>query len=214
MEARARLLKRWYRKLDSDQDLVWRTTLRSFADLGRAPRIADLVARTGLAVDRLRALLGQLEAHDLIGLDHDAQQVRLAYPFTQAATEHRVECNGHTLHALCAIDALGVGAMYNADTAIQTRCRCCGAAIRVTTIAEGRTLGIVEPVDAVVWYDFAYERSAAASCCPSIVFLCTDEHLQQWLRAQTGRRAGIRLAMDEALEVGRALFGPILTEAA
>lgn len=37
------------------------------------------------------------------------------YPFTESVTGHRVELNKHTLHALCAIDALGVADMYETD---------------------------------------------------------------------------------------------------
>jgi hypothetical protein len=70
----------------------------------------------------------------------------------------------------------------------------------------------VAPNGAIVWYDFAYHGSASASCCPEIAFFCSGEHLQQWLGAQKVGREGIRLTMDEALEVGRAIFGPVLVE--
>jgi alkylmercury lyase len=66
----------------------------------------------------------------------------------------------------------------------------------------------------VVWYDFAYGQTAAMSCCPSIGFFCGDGHLQQWMAAQTAARAGYRLTIDEALEVGRAIFGPVFAAAA
>lgn len=211
--ARAGLLDRWSGKLDADQDLVWRATLRLYADFGHAPQTADIAATTGLPADKVPALLGELEARDLIGLDRESKQVRLAYPFTQVATEHAVELNGRTMHALCAIDALGVAAMYGADTAIRSQCRHCGRAIRISTTEAGCALASVDPLGSVVWYDFAYDGSAAASCCPSIAFFCSDKHLEQWQLAQPSRRAGVRLAMDEALEVGRAIFGPVLVEA-
>jgi len=210
--ARAGLLDRWSGKLDTDQDLVWRATLRLYADFGHAPQTADIAAKIGLPADKVAALLGELEARDLIGLDRGSGQVRLAYPFTQATTEHEVEFDGRTLHALCAIDALGVAAMYGADTAVRSQCRHCGRAVRIETTKTGRALGSVDPSSSIVWYDFAYDGSAATSCCPSIVFFCSDDHLEQWQLAQAGRRAGVRLAMDEALEVGRAIFGPVLME--
>ena len=61
-----------------------------------------------------------------------------------------------------------------------------------------------------MWYEEARDKVAAFSCCPSIVFFCGDEHLQQWLTGQTPRRSGYRLTLDEALEVGRAIFEPVL----
>lgn len=70
----------------------------------------------------------------------------------------------------------------------------------------------VSPAGAVVWYDFAYEGGAAAnSCCPSIAFFCSEEQLRRWLDQQTPSRHGVTLVMEEALEVGSAIFGPVLT---
>ena len=110
---------------------------------------------------------------------------------------------------MCAIDALGVGAMYGRDIAIQSDCRWCGGEIRIATRDQGRALAEVSPPGAVVWYDFAYRGSAAVSCCPAMAFFCSDEHLELW-RSRTPDRQGLRLSMAEGLEVGRALFGPVL----
>ncbi len=200
-------------KLGTDEDLAWRVTLQLYADFGHAPQIADIAATIGAPPDKVLALLVELEARDLIGLDRESGQVRLAYPFTQAKTEHQVELNGRTLQALCDIDALGVGAMYGTNAAVRPQCRQCGQTVRVGTIKAGRALASVDPLSSVVWYDFAYDGSAATSCCPSIVFFCSDSHLEQWQRDQLGCRAGVRLVIDEALEVGRATFGPVLADA-
>jgi len=116
------------------------------------------------------------------------------------------------LHTLCAIDALGVADMYGTDVAISSRCHHCGASVRVETASEGKALRNVTPSGAAVWYDFAYDARAATSCCPAIAFLCSDEHRGHWLNDQMPRREGIGLTIDEALEVGRAIFGPVLVE--
>jgi hypothetical protein len=210
LAARAGLLDRWSCRLEADQDVVWRTVLRLYAELGRAPSITDLAATVGMAVDKVAARLGDLESRDLIGLDRTPERIRLAYPFTEAETDHRVELNGHALRALCAIDALGVAAMYGSDTTVISACRHCGEKIQVATTATGRELADVNPANSMVWYDFAYDGSAAASCCPSIVFFCSPSHLQLWQLASLNSRPGVGLSMVEALEVGRAIFGPIL----
>ena len=138
--------------------------------------------------------------------------IRYAYPFTETQTGHHVELKSHTLNSLCAIDALGVGRMYRSDVTVESRCRLSGGSVRVTTGDEGRTLRNVSPAGAVVWYDFAYEGGAAAnSCCPSIAFFCSEEQLRRWLDQQSSPRHGVMLVMEEALEVGRAIFGPVLT---
>jgi hypothetical protein len=52
-----------------------------------------------------------------------------------------------------------------------------------------------------------------ASCCRSIAFFCSEAELQQWLSAQSPQPTGYRFTLDEALEVGRALFEPVLAAA-
>jgi hypothetical protein len=89
-----------------------------------------------------------------------------------------------TLHALCAIDALGIGCPFQTDIAITC----------------GRVVSSAEPDDKVVWYDLAYAEAAATSCCPSIGFFCADGHLQQWMAAKNPPRAGTRLTLAEAME--------------
>jgi alkylmercury lyase len=111
---------------------------------------------------------------------------------------------------MCAIDALGTGAMYGRDVEIDSRCRLCGDGIRIVTAKQGTALDAVLPAGATVWYDLAYCDSAAISCCPTIAFFCSDEHLARWLEAQTDRRHGMRLSITEAHEVGQAIFGPVL----
>lgn len=212
MSARSGLLDKWSHALDRDEDQVWRTVLQRYAALGRPPEAGEIAEDTGIACNRVGALLRKLQLRDLVGLENGSDAIRHAYPFTESATGHCVELSGHVFNALCAIDALGVGEMYQTDVRVQARCRSCGELISVETAHNGRALKGVAPEEAVVWYDFAYEESAASSCCPSIAFFCSDKHLQRWLDAQEPGRIGARLSMDEALELGRAIFAPILKE--
>lgn len=209
LAARNGLLDRWAIKLEPDADRVWRAIVQLYADLGRAPARADIVAASRIAVGDVGSLLDSLRSHDLIGLD-SVGEIKLAYPFTQASTGHRIHIGGNTLNALCAIDALGVAAMLQTDVAISSSCHRCGEAVQVVTTATGRALKSVVPVDAVVWYDFAYDGSAATSCCPAITFFCSVGHRRLWLEAQMPKRSGIELTINEALQVGRAIFGPVL----
>jgi hypothetical protein len=153
-----------------------------------------------------------LRSHDLVDLDSHTGDIKLAYPFTREDTGHRIDLHGRVLHALCAVDALGVAEMCRTDVAISSSCLHCGASVRVETASLGKTLKSVVPAGAVVWYDFAYDRNAATSCCPAIAFFCSDEHMHHWLSHARPWRSGIGLTMDEALEVGRAIFGPVLVE--
>ena len=202
--------EKWRGTLPTLQDVAWRTVLGLFGGLGRPPRLSEIGKSMGLAPEQIRVLVCELQAHDLLGMDDAAGTIVYAYPFNGKATRHCVELHGSKLNALCAIDALGVGGMFRSDVTIESSCRACEAKIDIATADAGKSLHSARPTDAVVWYDLAFSRSAATSCCPSIAFFCCDQHLQQWLAGQISRRAGYRLTLDEALEVGRAIFEPIL----
>lgn len=71
-------------------------------------------------------------------------------------------------------------------------------------------LAEVEPATAVVWYTLTFAGCVAQSRCPSTVFFCDEHHLTAWRASQAAQIAGDRLTVEEALEIGIALFGPLL----
>lgn len=207
--ARPGLIDRWLLALSSEEDRVWRCVLQLYTDLGRPPDVPEISSHAELPESTIPGLLQKLEQRDLLALD-PAGAICYAYPFTETATGHRVTLRMHEFNALCAIDALGAGAMCESDVSIRSSCALCSDPVHVRTEDRGRGLAHVSPAMTVAWYDFAYSGYAAASCCPTIAFFCRDDHLRQWMETQTPRRHGARLAIGEALEVGRAIFGPLL----
>jgi alkylmercury lyase len=208
--SRSSVIEKWNQTLEPEEDRVWRTVLELFAVLGRPPHLQEIANETGYFVENLRILVAKLQAHDLLGIDKAAGAIAYAYPFTGQETEHRVRLRGRQLRAVCAVDALGVAAMFRTDVVIKSSCRACGSPIEIATAEAGKSLSHARPGDTVVWYDLAYSGQPAASCCPAIAFFCSRAGLRQWLSAQSPQRAGYRLTLDEALEVGRALFEPVL----
>jgi hypothetical protein len=204
------LAGKWNQALETAQDQVWRTVLELFARSGRPPRIHEIGGETGLFAEKVRALVADLQAHDLLGTNSAGDVVLYAYPFTGEQTEYRVQLHGRKLYAVCAIDALGVAGMSRTDVIIESSCRACGSRIAIATAQAGKSLSHAQPANTVVWYDLAYRGCAAASCCRSIAFFCSDAQLQRWLSTQDPQHRGHPLTLDEALEVGRALFGPVL----
>ncbi len=204
----------WSTGLPQPQDGVWRTTIALFAQLGRPPQWAEIAAEAKLGERAVEEILSELEGYDLLAIDKDRRSISYAYPFTALPSAHQVDVHGQRLHTLCAIDALGVGAMCDTDVMIESSCQLCGTAISIETAHQGTTLRNVQPGDAVVWYDLAYDCCAATSCCPSIAFFCSDRHLEEWRNAQAKQPTGRQLALADALEIGRALFEPVLRLAA
>jgi hypothetical protein len=107
---------------------------------------------------------------------------------------------------MCAIDALGAGAMCRDDTTIRSACGACGAVIVARTAYRGMTLKEVAPPDAVVWIGLRSSGGcAAASLCRELLFFCGDRSLARW-RAAHGPVKGYQLSPEEAFQVGKALF--------
>ena len=202
------VLNRWS-GYDPPADRVRIALLQLYAEQGRAPTISALATRAGLNETAIRPLVEELHHRDLIVLD--GERIVGAYPFTDRDTGHRVTLDGRILNAMCAVDALGIGAMADRDIAIASPCRTCGAPIQITTRDRGRTLTQVEPQSAVMWQSTRYKGACAAnSLCAMTAFFCSDDHLSAWRHEQSADEPGFRLSVEEGLEAGRALFGPSL----
>ena len=200
--------------LDAAQDRTRRAILEAYPRIGHAPSIDDLALSTGFAPDQLRGLVANLKARDMVVLDRDGTTLIGAYPFIDRPTEHRMKLGETVLYAMCAIDALGTGAMLGADVAIESACRFCGTPIRIETRDQGVALADYAPMIAVVWSGIQYSNSCAAdSLCTVMAFFCTDEHLQSWRDAQDRGAKGFRLSIDEGLQMGKAIFKPLLAPA-
>lgn len=203
--------KEKWANIGEDEDRVWRAILEAFARTGRAPSPSHLAGTTGIATASVSDWLRQLQTRDLVVLD-ESGAVTAAYPFCTWITGHRVHVGRLTVvNSLCAIDALGMGAMLGRDVTIETACRHCGTPVRITTQYNGIDLETIAPAHAVVWCGIDYATGCAAtSGCTVKVFFCSDEHLQAWRSADPAGASGFRLSMEEGLQVGQAMFVPML----
>jgi mercuric reductase len=202
------VLNRWS-GYDPAADRVRVALLQRYAKDGRAPAAGALAQQAGLTETAIRPVLEELRRRDLIVLD--GGRIAGAYPFADLDTGHQVTLNGGVVNAMCAVDALGIGAMTGQDITIASRCRHCGVPIRIATQDHGRALADVTPATAVMWQSVRYEGACAAnSLCAATAFFCSDEHLSAWRHERAADDAGFRLSIEEGLETGRALFGPSL----
>ncbi|MBU8541937.1 alkylmercury lyase family protein [Falsiroseomonas tokyonensis] len=207
----ARRAEKWS-GLNTTEDRIWQAVLRGFARSGAASDAARLAAGTGLDEPAVVEVLRKLQRRDLVVLDERGTAVTAAYPFSARETGHRVRLDGlAAVHALCAIDALGLGAMLGCNTAIESSCPECGMPIGITTRDKGRALASATPATAVAWTGIRYaDGCGATSGCTVKVFLCSDEHLTAWRQRVDPGGAGFRLSLEAALQVGKGLFVPML----
>ena len=191
--------------LDGDEDRVRRAILSEYAATGRAATPGRLREVTGIGRGDLRRLLEKLEERDFLVLD--GETIAGAYPFTERITGHRVLLGGKVLNAMRAIDALGAGAMLGADTTVHSSCRHCGRPVEFETRERGTEIASSSPRSAVVWAGIqATNGCSADTMCSVMAFFCSDACLDKWRAA----KAGYRLSMEEGLQLGMAIFMPLL----
>jgi len=179
--------------------------LASRAEPPNVPALADEVA-----VADPFAALAQLGSADLVVLDQDGAVVG-AYPVTLETTPHRVQLDGRSVHAMCALDALAVGPLFGCVTRIESSCHACGALIAIEQddeqIAPGRSLGDVHI--GIAWQPTS--GCAARSLCREMVFFCCVSHAAAW-QAEAPERNAV-LSLPQAVLLAKAFFQPLLAGA-
>lgn len=126
---------------------------RRFAELGRAPTLAELREELGGDVE---ATLRRLhDAHALV-LEPDRPEIRMANPFSAVPTPYHVEADGRSWYGNCAWDAFGIPAALHVDGHISNACPDCGEAIEIDIrdrrpVPDEHVFHVVVP--AVHWWD-------------------------------------------------------------
>lgn len=207
---RLRMTKRWA-QMNPIEETLRRAILNLYVGLGRAPSFGDLSEELDISLSKLMDVLSCLEERDLIVVSKTDQIVEVSYPFTDRGTEHNVRIDEVTLGAMCAIDALGAGAMLNYDTEVLSKCRQCGTGIRIHTANNGRAIKSAAPESTIVWSGIQdIDGCAADTQCGVMAFFCSDGHLAAWREEGNGGAEGHRLSIEQGLEAGSAIFIPFL----
>lgn len=193
-------------RLDDSERELYFWILRRFATHGRPTSAEVLAAGESLGLDALKAV-ETLAREDLVHLDENGQ-VAVAYPFSGRPTAHQVRFqNGHQAHAMCAIDALGIAAMFDQPIEIVSTDPLAGDDVRAHLSAQGE--GTWEPASSVVVAGIS-ERSddSFRGCCPVLNFFASNENGERWLEQHPGVRGQV-VSMPEAIAAGRAVFGDV-----
>lgn len=183
-----------------------RNVLRAFVEKGRIltkNEIAKLVSDPETAVKILRE-------NDMVVFSADGEPVG-AYPFTMEPREHRVSINGHCVHAMCALDALGVSPMFNLKTTVSSRCRITGAPVFIEQ--TGETITNIEQTGDVR-FGIAWKAASTCACCADnlcteMMFLKDGQVAQKWLTDDPEDREVFTL--QEAVEFGARFFVPLMS---
>jgi len=162
----------------------------------------DLVVRNSPVVRDART-------NELVTLDAKGGEIVGAYPLTTEETPHRISLNGNSLYAMCAVDALAVAPLFDADVRIQSRCHITGTPIRIHQ--KGKDILEAQPNAiriGVRWQPVI--DCCAHGMCRQMVFLKDPETALAW---QGTDPVSIELlTLGETVELGAAFFSPLLKD--
>ena len=216
-------LEKRQRALAPQLRMVHRAVLRSLAETGTPPRQAEIAGMLGSKQSAVHAL-ATLGKNDLVVLNApvtldekthqlvapDAVEVLGAYPMTTEKTPHRVEINGHSVNAMCAVDALSLSPMFGQDTRIESRCHVTGAPIRIRQSGMEIMEAMPSPEVRVGIRWQSACASAAHTLCTEMVFLKDAQTARAW--RETDPASIEVLTLPEAIELGAAFFVPLVED--
>jgi mercuric reductase len=201
-----------------------RAILHSIVEKGRSLTRPEIAARLGGedAAARAVALLGSYDlivrnpltvrdsaTNTLVVLDAKGGEVVGAYPVTMEETPHKVTVNGNNLYAMCAVDALAVAPMFDAETMVHSSCHVTGTPVVIRQ--KGKQLLEVSPRDVrigVLWQRLI--DCCAHVMCRQMVFLKDEATALAWLNQDPVSKE--LFTIEEAVVFGDAFFVPLLAD--
>jgi hypothetical protein len=195
------------------QDLH-RALLSTFLTEAGPPNLA-MVSRLAAELHlEPQAAPAALATADLVHIDRGAGRVRVAYPFSGEPTAHQVTlAGGPTMHAMCALDALGIPLMARRSGRINSIDPTSGQPITVKVDGQGWRW---QPTTTVVLAGMTTISDACGSvadcCCPYINFHATHREADAYRQANRALTAEL-LGQAEAIEAARRSFGGLLDAA-
>jgi mercuric reductase len=204
--------------------IVHRAIVRSLGETGKPPTQAEIAAMLGSRQSALHAL-AVLGSNDLVILNgpvtrdeksgrrvvSEKAEVVGAYPMTTENTPHRVVLSGHSVNAMCAVDALSISPLFGRETWIESRCHVTGTTIRI--LQHGTQILEASPSPEIrvgIRWQSLNNTCAAHTLCTEMVFLRDEETAHRWRNTDP---ASIELlTLPEAIELGVAFFLPLLEE--
>lgn len=198
-------------ELGGRERALYRWILRHFAAEGPPTTGQIAVAAAGYGLEA-EVALRRMEALDLV--QRGAQgEVACAYPFSARPTGHTVELEDGAglVHAMCAVDALGIPFMLRRGGAVCSTDPATGHPLRVTIDQAGTVRA--QPADPVALVARTLEAGPlASSCCPLINLFESRDAAQLFLDRRRDLHGAV-LSLPEAVAVARAVFEGVLGEA-
>ncbi len=181
---------------------------RLWPEIGRAPRPREIASALGIDERDVIRALDALSSREFpcghIERPEQSDRIVFAWPLSNVPTEYVLTIgDSKPVYGRCAIDALGVSAMYGKPVEIEATSVASGSPMRISV--NGDRLERAEPADAVVWL-------GGEDCgCDEMLLFASRSELAEW-RRRLGKPEGKTLSLEEATAYGVRFFGGRLRE--
>ncbi|MBE9559724.1 MAG: hypothetical protein IMF15_02985 [Proteobacteria bacterium] len=193
------------KKLSSELANIHKMILKSYVELGRTLNRDEIAEH----VEDIDEAINTLRSNDMVVFDSNDEPVG-AYPFTMEQREHVIKVNEHTMHSMCALDALAISPMYNLNTHIDSKCHVTGDKISIDQLdQEVLNKNENEGVHFGLNWNSAANNCCATSLCTEMIFLKDKKIADAWLAEDKENREVFIL--EDAIDFATQFFKPLVS---
>ncbi len=179
--------------------------LKSYVELGRTLNRDEISEH----VEDIDEAINTLRSNDMVVFDSNDEPIG-AYPFTMERREHMIKVNEHTIHSMCALDALAISPMFNINTHIDSKCHVTGERISIDQLdQEVLNKNENEGVHFGLNWNSAANNCCATSLCTEMIFLKDKKIADAWLSEDKENREIFTL--EDAIDFGTQFFKPLVS---
>lgn len=192
------------KKLSRELANVHKMILKSYVELGRTLNRDEISEH----VEDIDEAINTLRSNDMVVFDSNDEPVG-AYPFTMERREHVIKVNEHTIHSMCALDALAISPMYNLNTHIDSKCHVSGDKISIDQLdKEVLNKNENKEIHFGLNWNSAANNCCATSLCTEMIFLKDKKIADAWLAEDKENREIFTL--DDAIDFATQFFKPLV----
>ena len=159
---------------------ILRQILRFVLKHAKSPTVKELQLPLNRSEEEIIHTLDEFEKKDLLLRKKGTQEIVSIYPLSLRPTQHQIILeDGTRLFAMCAVDALGMPAMFNKNAKIVSRCEECKR--EVTFEIRSGELTFLSHPSATICSPKTRVYPAAETCCPLVNFFCSEKHADEWI---------------------------------
>ncbi len=191
--------------LDTGHANMYLSVVNQFFIKGRAPYLSELNGNNS------NESINLLASKDMLTLDEKGE-IKGCYPFTMEQRVHQIQINGHTVHAMCALDALAPSAMFECPSIVLSECAVTQEPIKIVLdnqqVLNEETLQ--ELHFGINWQAANSCSSCADSLCTEMLFLADNAVAKQWVNEDLEGREIFDL--KEAIQFSTGFFKPMMQQ--